>query len=156
MGLPSNPTRSQAAKPILKVVYLFAGKRRHSDVAAFLKKAETEGGVQVELHEFDIERSPQHDLTDNALWDKIFDTLKEGELGFDCITTLQHVQQSAFSESTSPWPKAAENEDVASRFSLAECGTQVEGRRGKHFCGQVHSCLSTCVRSWWLFSARTS
>ena len=58
------------------MVYLFAGKKRHSDVAAFLKKAETEGGVQVELHEFDIERSPQHDLTDTALWDKIFDTLK--------------------------------------------------------------------------------
>jgi len=60
------------------VVYLFAGKRRHSDVAAFLKKAEADGRIRLELHEFDIERSPQHDLTDTSLWDQIYNTLGEG------------------------------------------------------------------------------
>ena len=105
MGLPSSPTRSQAAKPILKVVYLFAGKRRHSDVAAFLKKAETEGGVQVELHEFDIERSPQHDLTDNALWDKIFDTLKEGNWVLIVSPPCNTFSRARFQNRRHPGPK---------------------------------------------------
>ena len=89
------------------------------------------------MHEFDIERSPQHDLTDNALWDKIFDTLKEGNWVLIVSPPCNTFSRARFQNRRHPWPKAAENEDVASRFSLAECGTQVEGRRGKHFCGQV-------------------
>ena len=105
MGPPSSPTRSQAEKPILTVVYLFAGKKRHSDVAAFLKKAETEGGVQVELHEFDIERSPQHDLTDTALWDKIFDTLKEGNWVLIVSPPCNTFSRARFQNRCHPGPK---------------------------------------------------
>ena len=105
MGPPSSPTRNQTAKPILKVVYLFAEKRRHSDVAAFLKKAETEGGVQVELHEFDIERSPQHDLTDTALWDKIFDTLKEGNWVLIVSPPCNTFSRARFQNRRHPGPK---------------------------------------------------
>ena len=59
-------------------MYLFAGRSRHSDVASFLKEAEAAGKVQLILKEFDIERSPDHDLTDAALWEEIHATLKEG------------------------------------------------------------------------------
>ena len=60
------------------MMYLFAGRQRHSDIAAFLRKAELSGTVKLQLMEFDIERSPEHDLTDGALWERIFDLLKEG------------------------------------------------------------------------------
>ena len=59
-------------------MYLFAGKRRKSDIASFLHEAEQAGKIRLTLHEFDIERSPDHDLTDQALWDDIFRLLKEG------------------------------------------------------------------------------
>ena len=59
-------------------MYLFAGRSRHSDVASFLKEAEAAGKIQLILKEFDIERSPDHDLTDAALWEEIHATLKEG------------------------------------------------------------------------------
>ena len=53
--------------PTLKVMYLFAGHQRHSDIGSFLKKAAESGKFKLELMEFDIERSPEHDLTDENL-----------------------------------------------------------------------------------------
>ena len=62
---------SLPAKPLVKVIYLFAGKRRHSDVGSFLRKLEAEGRIELQLHEFDIERSDDHDLRRQDLWDNI-------------------------------------------------------------------------------------
>ena len=59
-------------------MYLFAGARRHSDVAACLRQAEASGKIKLILKEFDIERSPDHDLTNVALWTEILETLDEG------------------------------------------------------------------------------
>ena len=59
-------------------MYLFAGARRHSDVAAYLTAAERSGKIKLVLKEFDIERSPDHDLSDVSLWDEIMATLEEG------------------------------------------------------------------------------
>ena len=59
-------------------MYLFAGARRHSDVAACLRQAEASGKIKLVLKEFDIERSPDHDLTNVALWTEILETLDEG------------------------------------------------------------------------------
>lgn len=63
----------------LKLMYLFAGGSRHSDVASFLKKWSTDYGFSLQLKELDIGRSPEHDLKNQALWDDIFNTLAEGE-----------------------------------------------------------------------------
>ena len=60
-------------------MYLFAGHQRHSDIGSFLRKAESSGQFKLQLMEFDIERSPEHDLTDHALWERIFNLLKEGD-----------------------------------------------------------------------------
>ncbi|CAL1144703.1 unnamed protein product, partial [Cladocopium goreaui] len=62
--------------PELKVLYLFAGKRRQSDVSTFLKKLEEAGKIRLQLQEFDIERSETHDLRSKELWDQICETLK--------------------------------------------------------------------------------
>eukprot|EP00435_Cladocopium_sp_Y103_P018494 s3398_g4.t1 len=71
-------TQPSSSVPVVKVMYLFAGKRRHSDVAAYLRQAEAAGKIRLILKEFDIERSPDHDLSDASLWKEIFETLEEG------------------------------------------------------------------------------
>ena len=63
---------------LVKVLYLFAGKRRQSDVSTFLKKLEDAGKIRLQLLEFDIERSETHDLRSKELWEQICETLKEG------------------------------------------------------------------------------
>ena len=35
-------------------------------------------GFTLQLEELDIERSPEHDLTDQALWDRIFEIIRDG------------------------------------------------------------------------------
>eukprot|EP00435_Cladocopium_sp_Y103_P044902 s3525_g12.t1 len=70
--------RPQPSKPVVKVLYLFAGARRHSDVGSFLKKLEADGRIVLQLLEFDIERSEAHDLRSKALWEQICDKLREG------------------------------------------------------------------------------
>lgn len=59
-------------------MYLFAGKRRQSDIGSFLKRFSDELGFSLQLEEFDIERSHEHDLTKAVLWDQIFARLREG------------------------------------------------------------------------------
>ena len=59
-------------------MYLFAGKRRQSDVASFLQQAHDEGRINLTLEEYDLELSPDHDLTDLSIWEDIWATLAEG------------------------------------------------------------------------------
>ena len=41
----------EAEVPLVKVLYLFAGRKRHSDVAAYLKAAEAKGSIRLILKE---------------------------------------------------------------------------------------------------------
>ena len=74
----SSPHPPHASPPEVKVMYLFAGKRRQSDVASFLQQAHDAGRIKLTLKEFDIEISPEHDLTNLSIWEDIWNTLKEG------------------------------------------------------------------------------
>lgn len=60
------------------MIYLFAGKRRHSDIGSILQRSADSGKIKLSLLEFDIERSPDHDLSSDHLWTQIHDLLKEG------------------------------------------------------------------------------
>ena len=60
------------------MIYLFAGKRRHSDIGSILQRSADSGKIKLSLLEFDIERSPDHDLSSEHLWTQIHDLLKEG------------------------------------------------------------------------------
>ena len=62
----------------VKAICLFAGKQRHSDIGSFLRQHERSGAISLDIREFDIERSSQHDLTKDELWEEIFATRKEG------------------------------------------------------------------------------
>ena len=47
-------------------------------MGSLLQQEATSGNITLSLYEFDIERSPEHDLTRDQLWDKINSLLKEG------------------------------------------------------------------------------
>ena len=66
-------------KKTLKVMYLFAGKRRQSDVGSILRSLEEKGHFHLILEEIDIERGPGHDLRDERLWESIHAKLQEGD-----------------------------------------------------------------------------
>ena len=47
-------------------------------MASFLQQAHDAGRIKLTLKEFDIEISPEHDLTNLSIWEDIWNTLKEG------------------------------------------------------------------------------
>ena len=100
------PNKEPAQPVLVKVLYLFAGKRRQSDVSTFLKRLEEAGKIRLQLQEFDIERSETHDLRSKELWEQICDTLKEGGWFFDRQSSVQHFFACTISMATVPWPKA--------------------------------------------------
>ena len=107
MASPSEATRltGDGKRKTLKVMYLFAGRQRHSDIGAFLRKAEKSGKFRLVLMEFDIERSPDHDLTDDALWDKIFALLKEGNWVLIVSPPCNTFSRARFQHQQHPGPK---------------------------------------------------
>ena len=77
MTVDSDNTVSQ--KPVVKVMYLFAGKRWQSDVGSILRSLEKKGQFTLHLEEIDIERGPDHDLRDEGLWETINAKLQQGD-----------------------------------------------------------------------------
>eukprot|EP00435_Cladocopium_sp_Y103_P002494 s2776_g1.t1 len=63
----------------LKVMYLFAGARRQSDVGSFLTQMASDLSFEFDLQEIDIGRSSDHDLTEQSLWDDIHRLLRDGD-----------------------------------------------------------------------------
>lgn len=90
---------------MVKVMYLFAGRKRHSDVAAFLRQAEAKGHIRLLIKEFDIERSPNHDLTDVSLWDEVLDTLQQGGWCVIVSPPCNTFSRARFQHRQHPGPK---------------------------------------------------
>ena len=86
-------------------MYLFAGRKRHSDVAAFLRQAEAKGHIRLLIKEFDIERSPNHDLTDVSLWDEVLDTLQQGGWCVIVSPPCNTFSRARFQHRQHPGPK---------------------------------------------------
>ena len=93
----------------LKVIYLFAGKQRHSDIGSFLRQYERSGVISLDIREFDIERSSQHDLTKDELWEEIFATLKEGGWILIVSPPCNTFSRARFQYLKSPGPRPLRN-----------------------------------------------
>ncbi|CAE7267906.1 FCPC [Symbiodinium sp. CCMP2592] len=59
----------------LRVLYIFAGPHRKGDVGSYLQSL----GNVTNLLQFDLQRSTEHDLTKEGLWQHIFQLLGEGD-----------------------------------------------------------------------------
>ena len=124
----------------MKLVYLFAGQLRHSDIAAFLKKAES-ACLHVELHEFDIERSPQHDLTDDALWEKIYSTLQEGEWFLIVSPPCNTFSRARFQHRHHPGPKPLRTRVWPRGFPWLSAANRAKVEEANKF---VDHCIAAC------------
>ena len=122
------------------MVYLFAGKRRHSDIAAFLRKADSDV-LRVELHEFDIERSPQHDLTDAELWNQIFDTLREGSWILIVSPPCNTFSRARFQFQQHPGPKPLRTRAWPRGFPWLSNANKAKVEEANAF---VDRCLQAC------------
>lgn len=115
MGVaPSAPVQL----PNVKVLYLFAGKQRQADVGSCLKQMQAKGQIVLELLEFDIARSEDHDLRSDELWQRIIDRLRQGNWFLIVSPPCNTFSRARFQE-VAPRPKAFEESNMAKGFSMA-------------------------------------
>jgi hypothetical protein len=84
----------QTDKPLLRVLYVFAGQERKADVSEFLKK---DSRVTALITEIDILRQGSaHDVLDPAIWASILQDLRDGKYDFLIITPPCNTMSRAF------------------------------------------------------------
>ena len=70
----------------MKGLYLFSGAQRKTSVTAVLHKLAEEQGIQCEIHDVDIQNSPDWDLTKGGVQSSLLRRIKEGEFDVVLIT----------------------------------------------------------------------
>eukprot|EP00435_Cladocopium_sp_Y103_P025733 s2122_g6.t1 len=141
---PSNASVQEPSPkvPVVKVLYLFAGRRRHSDVASFLKEAEAAGRIKLVLKEFDIERSPDHDLTDVSLWQQILDTLAEGDWFLIVSPPCNTFSRARFQYKQHPGPKPLRTKAWPKGFPWLSNANKLKVQEANSF---VERCIEACI-----------
>ena len=90
-------------------MYLFAGKRRQSDIGSALREFECMGKIRLQLQDFDIERSPDHDLREDALWLDIKTCLAEGSWFLIVSPPCNTFSRARFQFLNHPGPRPVRN-----------------------------------------------
>ena len=83
---PSEPRDTTRGIRICRVLYLFSGAQRKASVASFLQEESSRSAIQFELHEIDIQNSPDWDLTDKALQGRLLQDMARGHYHVVLIT----------------------------------------------------------------------
>lgn len=104
-------------------------------------KAETEGRVHLQLHEFDIERSPEHDLTDASLWDEIFNILKEGNCLLIVSPPCNTFSRARFRNRQHPGPKPLRTKTWPRGFPWLSAANRLKVEEANAF---VDRCIQAC------------
>ena len=125
----------------LKVMYLFAGKRRHSDIGSFLRKAEEQGRVRLDLRELDIGRSGEHDLTDDGLWDSLFASLREGNWFLIASPPCNSFSRARFQYRLHPGPRPLRSKSWPRGFPWLNSSNSHIVQEANHF---VDKCIEAC------------
>eukprot|EP00435_Cladocopium_sp_Y103_P002353 s4728_g1.t1 len=115
-----------------EVLYLFAGKRRRSDVGSHLEQLQADGKIRLELLEFDIERSEDHDLRSKGLWEQICQRLQEGSW----FLIVSPVVSNAAGSSTTPTmassgPKAVDKSTMVKSNDVVDVDSSSESNHGE-------------------------
>ena len=126
----------------LKVIYLFAGKQRRSDIGSFLREHERSGAISLDIREFDIERSSQHDLTKDELWEEIFATLKEGDWILIVSPPCNTFSRARFQYLKSPGPRPLRNFQWPRGFPWLAVDKRRIVEEANHF---IDQCVVACI-----------
>ena len=126
----------------MKVIYLFAGKQRRSDIGSFLREHERSGAISLDIREFDIERSSQHDLTKDELWEEIFATLKEGDWILIVSPPCNTFSRARFQFLKSPGPRPLRNFQWPRGFPWLAVDKRRVVEEANHF---IDQCVVACI-----------
>ena len=119
--LPCLPLRS------FRVVYVFAGKERHSDVRHWLSTFANSFNIQFDMQEIDTERGERYNILEGNLWESLMLQLDSGNIQFWIITPpcnthsrARHADQFLF-----PGPKPLRNRQHPYGFPWLEGSNRV-------------------------------
>ncbi len=125
----------------MKVIYLFAGRRRHSDVGSILQQEAASGNIILSVLEFDIERSPEHDLTRGQLWNRISDLLKEGYI-LIVSPPCNTFSRARFQWLRHPGPRPLRNVNWPKGFPWLSSKNKAVVEEANSF---IFRCISACL-----------
>ncbi len=134
----SGQTDGVSQKKTLKVMYLFAGKRRQSDVGSLLRAAEKAGHFNLVFREIDIERGPDHDLRDKQLWESIFAELQQGDWFLIVSPPCNSFSRARFQYRKHPGPRPLRNRTWPKGFPWLS-------RRNKQIVEEANSFIDQCL-----------
>ena len=83
---PPREEGSSSSKWCIRVLYVFCGKRRKSDLKECLIEQCNFDGINLHMTEFDTELDSSHDVTDPALWGSIMQKIQGEEFDVVIIT----------------------------------------------------------------------
>ena len=98
LATPVDGVRSFKASWLKTMLYLFSGATRKASIAAFLQKLSSGTGIQFQVHEIDIQNSPEWDLNliaDHGLQQKLLQELAQGEYHVVLATSSRSKLQGA-------------------------------------------------------------
>ena len=78
---------AEACKQV-NILYLFAGKERHSDIKSCLQDI-APVSWHVVFVEIDLVRSPEHDVSDDEVWQRLLHRVRKGE--FSAVLAPRHA-----------------------------------------------------------------
>ena len=131
-------------KPIVKVMYLFAGKRRQSDVGSILRSLEAKGQFTLHLEEIDIERGPEHDLRDEKLWESINAKLQQGDWFLIVSPPCNTFSRARHQYRKHPGPRPLRNRTWPKGFPWLSSHNKKIVQEANEF---VQHCLEACRTS---------
>ena len=122
----------------LKVMYLFAGKRRQSDVGSLLRAGEEAGHFNLVLKEIDLERGPENDLRDKQLWESIFAELQQGDWFLIVSPPCNSFSRARFQYRKHPGPRPLRNRTWPKGFPWLS-------RHNKQIVDEANSFIEQCL-----------
>ena len=136
----------------MKVIYLFAGKRRHSDVGSFLRKLADAGRIELQLHEIDIERSQEHDLRRQDLWDDIHSKLEQGGWFLIVSPPCNTFSRARFQWRKYPGPRPLRNRTWPKGFPwLSNDNARIVEEANEFILQCIKACTAAVHSGGWYF-----
>ena len=103
-------------KPTWTGLYLFAGPERHADIKFFLQIEAEKAGKELVMHEWDILRGQNQDLTVSSVWQTVLDMILQGKVDFVIVAPPCNTFSRARHNRRVPGPKPLRSWDYLKGF----------------------------------------
>ena len=113
-----------------------------ASLASFLQQAHDEGRIKLTLKEYDLELSPEHDLTNLAIWEDIWKTLQEGGWMLIVSPPCNTFSRARFHFQDSPGPRPLRNINWPRGFPWLSQHHKTVVEEANMF---VDRCIAACI-----------